>query len=80
MSRPTYEAFMRSKEKNVVNPPVPREFGGTLPGGLSYTFDTIPISATSDEDTIKIARREARKREMILLRVTSTLYERIKFS
>jgi hypothetical protein len=74
-----YEALLRTKDKSEVVPPRLREFGGTESGGMRYAFITLVSEGVATDDlALYKFKREARKRKLVLLRVTKVIYEREK--
>ncbi len=75
MTKHKYEIVLRSKEKHVLLPDTPRDFGGAIPGGLGFSQAIIEKKFSNDAVAMWFAKKEAKGREMVLLRVTKTLYD-----
>ena len=75
---PTYAAFLRSKEKEFQKNhfQAEREFGGSgSVGSFAYRFEQVMLGTVrNDRTALTIAKREARKKNMILLKITKTIY------
>lgn len=67
-----YEATFRSNTKEIIDPPLIKEFGGLEATQLSYRFETIMFPAQSsnwDKKAMERAKLEAVSRNMILIEV-----------
>ena len=67
-----YEVTLRSKERNRPGPDWPRDFGGMLPGVMEYTIDSVKIPVKTDAAALRRARKIAREKHSIIMRVTKT--------
>ena len=68
-----YEIVLRSKKLDTRLPDLPRD-GGVEPGGSTYSRDILNEKFPTDKAAMKFAETEAEKRNMMLLRVTKTLF------